>query len=213
MPANVIETFYTERSSIKADFADGSLPGWLASQVNGGTVSVSQAGLGSATITSGASFGDSARVRGTTGYVPQEADAIGFRLVFELDSAAASSGDAVVLTGLADSADDDVALHFVNSDTDSERAHIRTSTGGTTTHTQARIEYPLDPIETEIIFDPQKGWVLHRYQNTFSARATDNLPDPSLALEPDVYIENKNGGTDRTVTIHEMEVTFYDSKY
>jgi len=208
---SVIDTWYPKAApSLHATFEDGSLPSWLSEDVSGdASVTVN---TGEAVLSTGTTSDDYARIRGnySNAATPDEYGAIGIKARLEMDASAASSGDAVVLTGLQDSDDSDTMLHFPNH-ASSSNSRIRASQDGTETNVDTAKYHITEPVTTQLVYDPSEGIVLHEMQGSYRQHIESNLPNPSLNLEADVFIKNKIDGTGRRVTVKELEVSFRDS--
>jgi hypothetical protein len=214
MSQNVITGRYEPVHEITATFEDGSLPGWLNSSVSGaGSVTTSSANLGRATLNTGTTQSDFARIRGDASVTPADFDAVGYRCRFELNSGAASGLDAVVVLGLQDATDSSILVHLPNHNVTNRIDSVESANGANTTgtfyDTRAFLQ-PNTPVTTELFYDSARGEALHRYQGAFSRQMESEVPDPSLALEPDVFIQNSTDGTERVVTVYELTVTCYN---
>jgi len=207
----VFDGKYQKLHSIKATFADGTLPGWLETTESGaGSATVGTDELGRVRLNAGTASGDSARLRAIyTDVTAGDFDALGIRTVLRVSDQAATIGDAVLLAGMQNSDDSEKIIHFLNKNND-EDGTVEAESGGNATQipTLGSLRGGA-PIETELLYDTEEGEAHHRFLGSFATSISSDLPSESETLESDVFIQSFGTSDDCIVDVFEVEITQY----
>lgn len=207
---SIIDSRYEKAKSIQHGFM-GGLASWMTEDITGGGSLTTEATNGGRAV---ASTGTTAEGDGSgidldpitpdTG----QFDAVGLNVTFNLNSAATTEGDAVVLIGFFESSNIHRVFHQVNHPWNPHA--FRVSVSDSDTYHDTRVNLPTDVVESELVWDVSNDELIHRYQDTFAARVSGGLPDPTLDYEPTIGIDTKNTSSDMVMNIYDVELSYYN---